>query len=457
MKPKPSEETSPLQKIPCSVGGVDETRKKLSGCKSLKDLKARLTNLSNDTSPGSPSKRLQQALSGMQCVSGSSSPATKKSEIQEFGELLIPASPVKTSSCSPFKFASVRKNLRHDIPNPVSPTRLYDDREMRTTYDPFPLPHHMLELEERFKDFDYVLSVAHGRSRKPVPLCYLRDMIKSMKNWPVTHLILARFRTVYPDAFVATKIGEGKDDVTVLPVYDEDVSPSLLVKRVKVFRENLIEIAKLRHDVFLKSLKPQVMVCISEVRRWHPQYRYDTMIQVDPAADFPHLTEIPTEKPRVKRNLFQTTEEETNQDVSLLFNESLLEKIRKKETEAHRRFIMRSEEDAKRLRMMQRLPEIVRVLHPIFVAAKFKSLMVDDVLEKLKLNFPALFLKEVLMQHLELLSDETQEYKVDGAPAISLLGLRSNGNVKYLRFNSGMKVSEIQSLFEKRIAVLEKE
>ncbi len=75
------------------------------------------------------------------------------------------------------------------------------------------------------------------------------------------------------------------------------------------------------------------------------------------------------------------------------FSDTFLDKVRRKEAEKNLKHITRSNEDAKRLRILRRLLEIVRMLPSVFVSEKTNALKLDLVCERLSANYPALFTK----------------------------------------------------------------
>jgi hypothetical protein len=165
-------------------------------------------------------------------------------------EISSPAKASKNIELSPVKDSPLRKNLRHDVPAPVSPTTLYNDVELKLDYDPYPLPGHMTLLESHFKDFDSALAFAYNRARCPVSFPNVRQVLKRMSGWDVSHTRVAQFKAVFPDAVELEKRGETAEHLHLRPVVlDGEVTPGDLATRCEIFHENLIEIVKVHHDV----------------------------------------------------------------------------------------------------------------------------------------------------------------------------------------------------------------
>ena len=156
---------------------------------------------------------------------------------------------------SPVKDSPLRKNLRHDVPAPVSPTTLYNDVELKLDYDPFPLPAHMTLLESHFKDFDAALAFAYNRARQPISFLNVRQVLKRMSGWDVNHTKVAQFKAVFPGALSFEKRDDSAEGLHVKPMVTEDeVTAGDLAKRCGAFRENLIEMAKVHHDVSVGNI-----------------------------------------------------------------------------------------------------------------------------------------------------------------------------------------------------------
>ncbi|XP_038067962.1 DNA replication factor Cdt1-like [Patiria miniata] len=219
-------------------------------------------------------------------------------------------------------------------------------------------------------------------------------------------------------------------------------TPSMLIARRSIFHNNLVDIIKEHHNEFLSKLERPLSVPSDKLTRWHPKFPLDQIPDVEPAAlpQPPTVTTYNTAKdvldkarvmmnPRVAKALEvvaknsallkaekgkPTAEQETSivkQEPKVVknvksvsgVNQSLLDRIRAKEAQNVTAMMTRSPADQERITMLERLPELCRILRVFFIAEKKAAIPIEAVIQKLADSYPSILSKAQVEKHVSLM------------------------------------------------------
>uniref|UniRef100_A0A672M9I3 Chromatin licensing and DNA replication factor 1 n=1 Tax=Sinocyclocheilus grahami TaxID=75366 RepID=A0A672M9I3_SINGR len=295
----------------------------------------------------------------------------------------------------------------------------------------------------------YVQDMAH----KIVLLQGVQDMMR--KRFEESHL--GQIKAVYPSAYTfrqernipsfSATAKRSSYQLTVEPVIQEEfngtrpvLSASRLLERRHIFHQNLVEIVKGHHKVYLASLNPPIVVPDDKLTRWHPRFNLDEVPNIKP-SDLPQppQTEKLTSAQEVldKARAFMTPkmekalanmalktaetacakEPETSaksvatpiETPSALkgVSQSLLERIRAKEAQKLHAAMTRNPLQEGRLSMMSRLPELARILRNVFVAEKKPALIMELACNRVIASYRSPLSSDEMEKHLRLLAELT--------------------------------------------------
>ncbi|XP_022108779.1 DNA replication factor Cdt1-like [Acanthaster planci] len=219
-------------------------------------------------------------------------------------------------------------------------------------------------------------------------------------------------------------------------------TPSMLIARRSIFHNNLVDIVKEHHKEFLSKLERPLSVPSDKLTRWHPKFPLDQIPDIEPAAlpKPPLVATYSTAKdvldkarvmmnPRVAKALEvvatnsallkaekdkQTAEQqavnvkrepEANQHIKAVsgVSQSLLDKIRAKEAHNLTAMMTRNPADQERIAMLERLPELCRILRVFFLSEKKAALPVEAVIQKLADSYPSVLSKAQVEKHVSLM------------------------------------------------------
>ncbi|XP_023933156.1 DNA replication factor Cdt1-like isoform X1 [Lingula anatina] len=339
----------------------------------------------------------------------------------------------------------------HSLAQPVAPS--------------LSLPYKYKVLLEMFRSMDTVVSMLHNRT-EIITFSKLKNAVQEMlrKNFEVKHV--GQIKTVNPLAYIFKQEkglpefgGKSTDyQLTVQPNFDTDISPdqlknlqngstfnhtpftaTTLLERRNVFHHNLVSIVKRHHREFLSNLKSPLNVKDDDLRRWHPKFKLDQVPDVVPAP----LPEAPVVRKystatdvlsqargkvpaKVERALEsvaklklikpedattpkkdKTVSAENNSPTTTLKGvpSSLLERIRAKEAAKLEAVLTRKPEQEQRLKMLERLPEIVRILRSYYVTEKKPALSMEAATQKLMDSYRSGIGAADVETHLKLLTE----------------------------------------------------
>ncbi|XP_064399039.1 DNA replication factor Cdt1-like [Halichondria panicea] len=299
-----------------------------------------------------------------------------------------------------------------------------------------PLPPSYALLAERFRCTDTVVNMLHKR-QEMATFNKLKKAVQKMSRRDFEVRNLAQIKTVHPTAFKfrQEKSIPGCYDTgyqltleCVTDVSSEALKPADLIKRRKVFHDGLVSVVREHHKTFLLSLDPPLSIPEDKVQRWHPDFNLDSLPEVvESPLPQPPLQESYTGAadvlrevgsrltPRVTSALSDACQgvvQEATTPLSIAtplalkgISPDLLDMIRAKEATKARATITRDPVKERRLEMVARLPEFVRILRCLFVVEKKASLCWEDVVSKVSDSTLSRMAPERVADHLHCLSE----------------------------------------------------
>ncbi|XP_069578700.1 DNA replication factor Cdt1 [Brachyistius frenatus] len=316
------------------------------------------------------------------------------------------------------------------------------------------LPFSYRLLAEMFRSMDTVVAMLHNRC-ETATFAKIKHGVQDMmhKRFEETHI--GQIATVFPDAYTlrrernvptfSSSIKRSSYQLTVEPVIQSDqsearhvLSASCLLQRRNVFHLNLVSRVKQHHQVFLSSLVPPVSVPEDRLTRWHPRFNVDTVAAVPPSSlpAAPQTERAATarevldkarsfitpkmEKALVSLALKAEEAAESNEPTVLQtsvvpaapvsaalrgVSQSLLDRIRAKETQKLQAAMTRNSAQEDRLLMMSRLGELARILRNVFVAEKKPALIMEVVCNRMVASYRSALSIGEMEKHLRLLAE----------------------------------------------------
>ncbi|XP_069030791.1 DNA replication factor Cdt1 [Embiotoca jacksoni] len=316
------------------------------------------------------------------------------------------------------------------------------------------LPFSYRLLAEMFRSMDTVVAMLHNRC-ETATFAKIKHGVQDMmhKRFEETHI--GQIATVFPDAYTlrrernvptfSSSIKRSSYQLTVEPVIQSDqsearhvLSASCLLQRRNVFHLNLVSRVKQHHQVFLSSLVPPVSVPEDRLTRWHPRFNVDTVAAVPPSSlpAAPQTERAATARevldkarsfitPKMEKALVSLalkTEEaaESNEPTVLQtsvvpaapvsaalrgVSQSLLDRIRAKETQKLQAAMTRNSAQEDRLLMMSRLGELARILRNVFVAEKKPALIMEVVCNRMVASYRSALSIGEMEKHVRLLAE----------------------------------------------------
>jgi len=231
--------------------------------------------------------------------------------------------------------------------------------------------------------------------------------------------VLSQIKSLYPESYdlsyekqskmSATSVTKLEFVLILRPLIKSDLmTPSIMLERKKVLTNTLLNITKEHHKRFCASLQPPVYVERLNLTRWHPQFRLEDVEDIPIAVD---AIPKPSLKP-VTKNAFEilmrkkdTTESEEC-DKAVIPNTEvkssptkvtsgalkgisavLLERIRAKEASNIAKEMTRSPAVEKKLSIMRRLPDIIKIVHNHFISEKKTAIPFETLIMKTKESY----------------------------------------------------------------------
>ncbi|XP_067257670.1 DNA replication factor Cdt1 isoform X1 [Chanodichthys erythropterus] len=318
------------------------------------------------------------------------------------------------------------------------------------------LPFQFKLLAEMFRSTETIVGMLFNRS-ETVTFAKIKQGVQDMMHKRFEEIHLGQIKAVFPSAYTfrqekniptfSATAKRSSYQLTVEPVIEEEfngtrpvLSASRLLERRRVFHQNLVEIVKGHHKVFLASLNPPIVVPDDKLTRWHPRFNVDEVPNVKP-SDLPQPPQ--TEKltsaqevldraralmtPKMEKALANMAlktaetacakEPETaakstvtpTETPSALkgVSQSLLERIRAKEAQKLQATMTRNPQQEQRLSMMSRLPELARILRNVFVAEKKPALLMELTCNRMIASYRSPLSSDEMEKHLRLLAELT--------------------------------------------------
>lgn len=338
------------------------------------------------------------------------------------------------------------------------------------------LPHSYTVLEEFFKSTDTVVSMMFNRSEvctQAKVTAAVQEMTK--RNYKPT--VLGQIKTVYPGAYeFKQEKGLPKSgykyqgyQLTLTPMFDAinskdagegktKFTSSDILRRQKIFHSNLVNLVKKKHKVFLKKLN--LSIPEEKLTRWHPRFRLDEVPDIEPSAlpEPPNVKVYQTAKdvledtkkrfhPKVKtalENVSASTEKTPVISAAAAASnfckedlkgipQGLLERIRAKEAQRLEEAITLSPMNDQKKKMLDRLPEISRILRNYFVTEKKPALLFEQLLERISESYKTPISKTDAENHMKLLLEVAPNW----------ITVASTIKGKYLKLDKTVKLQYI--------------
>uniref|UniRef100_A0A8C1RLV3 Chromatin licensing and DNA replication factor 1 n=1 Tax=Cyprinus carpio TaxID=7962 RepID=A0A8C1RLV3_CYPCA len=318
------------------------------------------------------------------------------------------------------------------------------------------LPYQYKVLGEMFRSTDTIVGMLFNRS-ETVTFAKIKQGVQDMTHKRFEESHLGQIKGVYPSAYTfrqeknipsfSATAKRSSYQLTVEPVIEEELngtrpvlSASRLLERRHIFHQNLVDIVKGHHKVFLASLNPPIVVPDDKLTRWHPRFSVDEVPNIKP-SDLPQPPQ--TEKltsaqevldkaralmtPKMEKALANMAlktaetvcakEPETSaksvpkptETPSALkgVSQSLLERIRAKEAQKVHAAMTRNPQQEGRLLMMSRLPDLARILRNVFVAEKKPALIMELACNRMIASYRSPLSSDEMEKHLRLLAELT--------------------------------------------------
>uniref|UniRef100_A0A8C1QPY0 Chromatin licensing and DNA replication factor 1 n=1 Tax=Cyprinus carpio TaxID=7962 RepID=A0A8C1QPY0_CYPCA len=316
------------------------------------------------------------------------------------------------------------------------------------------LPYQYKVLAEMFRSTDTIVGMLFNRS-ETVTFAKIKQGVQDMTRKRFEESHMGQIKAVYPSAYTfrqernvpsfSATAKRSSYQLTVEPVIHEEfngtrpvLSASRLLERRHIFHQNLVEIVKGHHKVFLASLNPPIVVPDDKLTRWHPRFNVDEVPNIKP-SDLPQPPQ--TEKltsaqevldkaralmtPKMEKALanmaLKTAETAKEPETSAKsvatptetpsalkgVSQSLLERIRAKEAQKVQAAMTRNPQQEERLSMMSRLPELARILRNVFVAEKKPALIMELVCNRMIASYRSPLSSDEMEKHLRLLAELT--------------------------------------------------
>ncbi|KAF4110687.1 DNA replication factor Cdt1 [Onychostoma macrolepis] len=318
------------------------------------------------------------------------------------------------------------------------------------------LPYQYKVLAEMFRSTDTIVGMLFNRS-ETVTFAKIKQGVQDMMHKRFEESHLGQINAVYPSAYTfrqeknipsfSATAKRSSYQLTVEPVIEEEfngthpvLSASRLLERRRIFHQNLVEIVKGHHKVFLASLNPPIAVPDDKLTRWHPRFNVDKVPNIKP-SDLPQPPQ--TEKltsaqevldkaralmtPKMEKALANMAlktaetacakEPETSAKAIVTptetpnalkgVSQSLLERIRAKEAQKLHAAMTRNPQQEERLVTISRLPELARILRNVFVAEKKPALIMELACNRMIASYRSPLSSDEMEKHLRLLAELT--------------------------------------------------
>ncbi|XP_048886706.1 DNA replication factor Cdt1 [Brienomyrus brachyistius] len=350
------------------------------------------------------------------------------------------------------------------------------------------LPYKYKVLAEMFRSTDVIVGMLFNRS-ETVTFAKVKQGVQDMMHKRFEENHVGQIKTVYPSAYTfrqeknipnfSATAKRSSYQLTMEPVLDEksgarpQLSASCLLERRRTFHRNLVGIVKQQHRAFLTSLDPPLSVADDKLTRWHPRFNVDEAPDILPSElpQPPQLDKLTTAQevldkarslmpPKMEKaltNLALKTEVPVMKDSEppektrpappgtpralVGISQSLVERIRAKESQKLHAAMMRSPQQEERLLMMSRLAELARILRNVFVAEKKPALVMEVACNRMTSSYRSALSSGEMEKHLRLLAELTPEW-------LTIHQIRKDS---YLKLNKTMDLNVILQKLNKKM------
>ncbi|XP_047678221.1 DNA replication factor Cdt1 [Tachysurus fulvidraco] len=356
------------------------------------------------------------------------------------------------------------------------------------------LPFKYKVLAEMFRNTDTIVSMLFNRS-ETVTFAKVKQGVQEMMHKRFEESHIGQIKTVFPSAYILrqekniptfnTTVKKSNFQLTLEPVIEEEtngtrpiLSATRLVERRSIFNQNLVEIVKGHHKIFLASLNPALVIPDNKLTRWHPKFNVDEVPNILPSElPQPPQTEKLTTAQEVldrARSLMTPKMEKALVNMALKTAEaacskesatpvkptptpiqtpsalkgvpqSLLERIRAKEAQKLQAAMTRNPEQEERLGMMTRLPEMARILRNVFVAEKKPALIMELACNRMIASYRSSLSAGEMEKHLRMLVELAPEWlTLHPVRKDFYLKLNKNTNVNLVLEKLNQKIKEAE-------------
>ncbi|KAI1285184.1 DNA replication factor Cdt1 [Halotydeus destructor] len=417
----------------------------------------------------SPSKSVSITSRGKLLVSLSQSPVKSPRKTE-----LCPGSPVRRK----LSLAEALNSPVKDYPEPAYlKFKHLASKESDTN---LALPVKYKVIAESFRCLDTVISMMHNR-KESCTFDKVKKAVQEMTRSTFDMRRLAQIKSVAPDLYTLnyekqSKISKdlvSKLEFTLVVAANLEtklMSPAVLLQRKKMFMKALVDRVKDHHQQFLMTLEPPISVDKRNVVRWHPKFRLEEVLDIIPIVGV-----IP--KPPVRANtqmesfILGLAESKTEPQVHVSksidspsvkissgalkgLSSGLLDKIRMKEAQNIAKDLTRSPELEKKITMIKRLPDFIRIIHNYYVGEKKTTLPLENVVIKTRDSYYTFTSAPEVQSFIELLAEVLPDWlyilkvkkgsfvKIDKNKTIESLIKRLDLAVEKLKCGCQIKLAE---------------
>ncbi|CAL4074896.1 unnamed protein product, partial [Meganyctiphanes norvegica] len=326
-------------------------------------------------------------------------------------------------------------------------------------------------LNDYFRAVDTVISLLYNR-QETATFSKVQFAVQEMMRKGVSQDMLAKIKTIFPEAYSFRQDKSKKlmsnnieYNLVITPCfqYKESDTDSKQLKmtsadiseRRNIFLNSLIQMIKIHHDKFLETLDGP-SVSTGDLKRWHPEFdlaevpdiELSSLPQPPEEEKFDNAVDV-LSKAMCMFNLDQgesnTTSTPPQQEDAPLpppkvnsalkgVSSSLLEKIRAREAaKASLSAATKSKSQCKELDMLNRLPEVARIIRTTFITERKAAIPWEMLVNKVSATFSSSIQDRDVDDHLNRLVKE--------APGWLAVCKVSSGT--YLKINRNIDVNDI--------------
>jgi len=313
----------------------------------------------------------------------------------------------------------------------------------------------------------------------------VKKSVQEMTRKTLDPFKLSQIITVYPEAFNLrydnqTKLSKGNTTkiecvlVVMLGGDHATLSPSVILQRKRTFAKLLLGIVKKHHQNYLNNLDTPITINDNQLIRWHPSFELDGVPDIEPNRNSIPVPPIRNDIHNINsaESCLETTrlrlgiKSPSKEGPSTLDNQAspvkitkgalkgistaLLEKIRAKEAQKITKEMTRSPETEKKISMIGRLPDFLRIINNYFVGERKATLSVENVVNKCKDSYYTCISAPEAHEHIKLIGQLLPDWlflldvkkgtfvKIDKTKSIEDLIKRLNKTSEFLQQGRGL-------------------